>query len=152
MESNMTRTIVAILALSSGMLYAQAPSPAQLSSTPVLTASIVQPVAVAAENRNVTTSTPVRRSTGVTPPQLIHSVDLDSVHNNLARNMAQGQTMVIDMTVDKAGKPEDLHVQKSIDEFTDQGVIEAVSQYRFKPGTLNGSPISVPVVLHYVIE
>jgi TonB family protein len=150
----MMRTIVAILAVSPVMLHAQAKSSAQPSSTPVLQSSVVQPAGLAevkALDRTIAAPNPVRISTGVTPPTLIYSVEVNRLHI-LPPSGGGDRTVVIGMTVDKFGKPEDLKVIKSTDEYTDQGVLEAVSQYRFKPATLDGTPVPIPFTLSYSIQ
>jgi TonB family protein len=56
------------------------------------------------------------------------------------------------MTVDETGKPTNLKVLQSADEFMDQGVLEAVSQFRFQPAMLDGRPVAIPVTLDYHIQ
>ncbi len=149
----MKRTIAAILALSPALLYGQAKTSAQPSSTPVLQAS-VQPAAFAAvksSTPDVTASTPVRISTGVVPPQLIHTVTVDPDHI-LAEGAGGDRTVVIALTVNRDGKPENLKCIKSTDVFTDQGVLQAVSQFRFKPATLNNTPVPVTMKLAYNLQ
>jgi hypothetical protein len=145
----MKRTIVALLALSPVLLHAQAKSPAQPVSTPVLQSS-VQPAILAANHvpANVSTS-PVRVSTGVVAPQIIASTNVDR-HHVLPGN--GDRTVVIAMTVTPDGKPSNLKVVQGTDKFTDQGVVDAVSQYVYKPGTLDGQTVPMDVVLHYVIQ
>ena len=150
----MTRTIVAILALSPALLHAQATASAQPSSTPVLQSSLVQPVALAAvksvDSAAATTSS-VRVST-YTPPKRIHSVDIDTERALFRQTFTGDSFVVIDMTVDAAGKPENLKVLKSAGQITDGMVLAAVSQYRYSPGTLNGQPIPTPVKVEYTIQ
>jgi len=47
------------------------------------------------------------------------------------------------MLVDEKGVPSDLKVVNSIGAEMDKNVLEAVSQYRFKPGTLDSKPAAV---------
>jgi len=60
--------------------------------------------------------------------------------------------VVVDLTVDESGKPTNLKVVKSADPFTDRGVLDAVSQYQFQPGTLDGTKVAVPVTIAYTIK
>ena len=61
---------------------------------------------------------------------------------------------LIQLTVAKDGSVQNAHVFKSSAEMTkpvdaqaaavlDQSALDAVNQYRFKPATLNGQPVSV---------
>lgn len=149
----MTRTIVAILALAPAMLIAQTTTPAQPSSTPILHAALLQPAALAlkAVETPRAGSTPVRISTGVVAPKLVHSVNI-SVDAAGARLTAADLKVVVDMTVDETGKPTDLKIAQSADQTLDQNVLAAVSQFRYLPGTLNGEPTAVPVHLQVTIS
>lgn len=150
----MMRTIVAILAVSPVMLVAQAKPSAQPSSTPVLQSSMIQPAALAevkALDRTIAAPTPARVSTGVVPPTLVRSMDVNRMHILPAAGGGDRQ-VVISLTVAPNGKPTNLKVVKSTDEYTDEGVLEAVSHYEYKPATLDGTPVSVPVTLSFTIQ
>ena len=56
--------------------------------------------------------------------------------------------VVVGYTVDTAGVPEDVHVVKSLDESSNERVLEAVRKIRYTPGKLNGQAIETPVTLH----
>jgi len=147
----MKRTMLAILALSPVMLHAQAKSPAQPGSTPVLQSSNIQPAAFVGVHTTAAAPAPVHTSTGVTPPVLIYSVDVD--HSHVLGNRAGGpRTVTIDMTVDANGKPSNIKVVKSTDVFTDGGIVSAVNQYRYKPATLNGTAIPIAVRIDFTIQ
>jgi TonB family protein len=150
----MKRTMLAILALSPVALQAQVKTPAQPGSTPVLQSSNVQPAVFAAVKSSdtvATATTLIRVSTGVTPPTLIHSVNVDTNHI-LQVPMGEPQDVTVDMVVDENGKPSNVKVVKSADMFTDRGVVSAVNQFRYKPATLNGSPVPMAVTLQFTIE
>jgi TonB family protein len=150
----MTRTIAAILALTPGVLFAQAHTPAQPSSTPVLQSALLQPVAFAAnkasDNAPANNST-LRVSTGVVAPQLVHQVELAAIEPS-STMLPGDHTVVVEMTIDETGKPTNLHIVQPFTPVIDQHVLEAVSQFRYKPGTLNGQPTAFPVKLHYTIQ
>jgi hypothetical protein len=148
----MKRTMLAILALSPVMLHAQAKSPAQPGSTPVLQSKNIQPAAFAEVHSSAAAApAPVRISTGVTPPVLIYSVDVDRNHV-LGSSASDPRTVSIEMIVDETGKPSNIKVTKSADIFTDGGVVSAVDQYRYKPATLNGSAIPMAVRVNFTIQ
>ena len=150
----MTRTIVAILALSPAMLFAQAKLPAQPSSTPVLQSSLLAPVAFSTtkSSDNAThNTTSVRVSTGVVAPKLIRSAYLPSVDAAHEQIAASDRLVVLEMIVDETGKPTNLKVVQSADADLDAKVLNAVSQYQYKPGTLDGQPAAVPVRLEVTL-
>jgi hypothetical protein len=150
----MKRTMLAILAIAPVMIHAQAKSPAQPGSTPVLQSSNIQPASFAAvtsaDHANAA-PTPVRISTGVTPPKLIRSVEVDPNHI-FQGSYGQDRTVTIDMTVDETGKPVNVKVIKPTDMFTDGGILSAVDQYRYQPATLNGTPVPMAVTLKFTIR
>jgi TonB family protein len=151
----MKRTIVAILAIAPVLLHAQVKSPAQPSSTPVLQSSIIQPAALAAvksiDNATATVP-PVRVSTGVIAPKLIHSVDVNSALIRITKTPGRDNTVVVDMTVDETGKPANLKLIQSADQVTNQAVLAAASQYRYQPATLDGAPVPISLTLKYTIQ
>jgi len=142
----------AALALTPGMIYAQANVPAQSA---VLQARVSAPAALKAATGGAasatTTTTKVRVSTGVVAPKLLNSLshmDVAGSHNRVA---ASELTAVVTLTVDPAGKPTDLAIAKSAGEGVDKEVLALVNQYRFQPGTLDGQPFAIPVRLQVVL-
>jgi len=152
----MKRTIVAILALAPAALFAQTATPAQPSSTQVLQTSVSQPASLVAAKSSLDRASvapaPVRISTGVTAPKILKSVEIDRQRATLTKIPGKDSVVVVAMTVDETGKPTNLKVVKSEDPFTDAGVLEAVSQYRFQPGTLDGRAMALPVTIEYTIK
>jgi TonB family protein len=124
----------AILSLSSVMLHAQASSPATTQ--------------VASNGSDAQ----IRRvSTGVVPPKLIYTVDVQA--DELTERFLNSDTkVVVGMIVDKSGKPEDLKIVSSGNRNLDARVLEAVSQYRFAPGTVSNQPVESPLNLEVVIS
>ncbi len=150
----MTRTIAAILALTPGVLFAQAQTPAQPSSTPVLQSALLQPVAFtatkASDNAAASTSS-VRVSTGAVAPKLIHQAEMAAGQPS-SLVLPGDHTVVIAMQVDETGKPTNLHVLQTADPTLDQAVLDTVSQFRYQPGTLNGQPTAFSIKLNYTIH
>jgi TonB family protein len=103
-------------------------------------------------DRTTAAKTPVRISTGVVAPKLIHTVTIDQQRATLTKAPGRDSVVVVAMTVDESGKPTDLKVVKSADPFTDKGVLDTVAQYRFTPGSLDGTAVAVPVTLEYTIK
>jgi len=149
----MKRTIAAILAISPLMMHGQVKSSAQPGSTPTLESSNVQPAAFAGIKSADHSATPtvVRVSSGVTAPVLVHSVTVDRGHI-LGADASEDRVVRVAMTIDATGKPTDLKVIQSTDKFTDQAILAAASQYRFKPATLNGSAVPIEMTVNFNIQ
>ncbi|MGA7156915.1 MAG: TonB family protein [Acidobacteriaceae bacterium] len=144
----MKRTMLAILAISPLMMQAQVKSSAQPGSTPTLVSKNAQPAAFAGIKSSDGAAAPtVVRVSSVTLPVLVHSVDVDRDHilNTVA---AEDRVVTIGMTVDASGTPTDLKVIQPSDRFTDEAILSAVKQYRYKPATLNGSAVPMGVKLN----
>jgi TonB family protein len=145
--------MLAILAMSPLMMHAQVKSSAQPGSTPTLESSNVQPAAFAGVRSADHNASPtvVRVSSGVTAPVLLHTVDVDRDHI-LEGTTSDDRVVRVAMTIDASGKPTDLKVVQSTDKFTDEAILAAASQYRFKPATLNGSAVPMEMTVNFRIE
>jgi hypothetical protein len=144
--------MLAILAISPLMIHAQVKSSAQPQSTPILESSNTQPAAFTGiKADHAAAPTPPRVSTGVTPPTLVYSADVDSNHI-LKGTPGEDRIISVNMTVDVSGKPTNLKVVQSSDMYTDGGIVAAVSQYRYKPATLDGAAIPMNVTLNFTIQ
>ncbi len=148
----MKRTMLAILAITPLMMHAQVKSSAQPGSTPTLESSNTQPAAFAGIKSSDSAAAPtaIRISTGVTAPVLVHTVDINRDH--ILNVAPEDRTVTVGMTVDASGKPTDLKVIQASDEFTDGAILDAVSQYRYKPATLNGTAVPMGVTLNVKLQ
>jgi len=86
------------------------------------------------------------------PPHSITATDAD--HSKEAKGKGVLGTVTLVLVVDVDGKAHDLRVVKSLGSGLDEKAIEAVKQWRFKPGTHMGKPvpvlISLEVEFHYL--
>jgi len=148
---NMRRIIVATLALSPMLLHAQANSPAKTQTTAAntLRSELVAPALTGSDTAGTTSS--IRVSTGVNAPKLIYTVGVES-DSDFAPATSFERTAVVSMTVDPSGKPTDLKIVQSVNPVMDRNVLNAVSQYRFTPGTLDDQPTAVPVNLAVILK
>ncbi len=144
------RTLVAILALSPALLHAQAKLPAQPVSTPVLHASLTPPTSP------LTAASPTalnpRVTTGVTPPRLIHFVNVEESTNIGHLFPFADRTVTLNLIVDATGTPGSIQIVKAADPFTDRQVLEAVSHFRYEPAMVSGMPVASPVNLQIIIK
>jgi TonB family protein len=86
-----------------------------------------------------------RPSAGVTTPRLLARVEPRYTADALERRI-QGAVW-LELMVDRAGRPVDFRVVRSLDRGLDEEAISAVRQWRFAPGTLAGSPVDVQVIV-----
>ena len=144
---------MAILAISPLMMHGQVKSSAQPGSTPTLESSNVQPAAFAGIKSADHSATPtvVRVSSGVTAPVLVHSVTVDRNHI-LGGDDAENRVVRVAMTIDANWQADELEGIQSTDKFTDQAILAAASQYRFKPATLNGSAVPIEMTVNFNIQ
>jgi len=146
----MRPTLIAALVLSPVLLHAQASVSAQPQATaPTLQARLTEPKAFssAAPADHSTATPPMRVSTGVIGPKLIHTVEIKADDDWQWRSASKYRTAVVEMIVDETGKPTNLKIVQSAGEKLDKNVIEAVSQYRFRPATVSHQPAAIPVDL-----
>src|ERR1700751_1895107 len=106
-RKSMRRALLATLALSPVLLHAQANSPAQLES------KLAAPAAIGATADRGTTSKPLRISTGVSAPKLIHSVSVSSDNTWPWTVVGVTKTVVVNMGVDTNGIPTQMKIVKS---------------------------------------
>jgi TonB family protein len=154
----MRKVILAALAFSPVLLHAQANSPTQpqSSSNSAVESKLDQPTDLsygpASDSSNTATASDARVSTGVIGPKLIHSVRV-STEGDLTASLPNFERVsIVEMVVDEDGKPSDLKVTKSLGAPVDKNVLAAVSQFRFKPGTLDHQPTAVPVSLQVILH
>ncbi len=149
----MKRTMLAILAISPLMMHGQVKSSAQPGSTPTLESSNVQPAAFAGiKLQTITQSQPSfvfrpasRHRCFCTRWTLIATIFWQV-------NAEDDRVVRVAMTIDASGKPTDLKVIQSSDQFTDEAILAAASQYRFKPATLNGSAVPIEMTVNFKIQ
>ena len=91
---------------------------------------------------------------GITPPKLIHSVDVQ-FSEEARRKKIEGVAWV-ELVVDKNGMPDRVHITNSVAdgqkpklrkaaETLDAKAVEAVEQYRFQPAMRDGQPVAVEI-------
>jgi TonB family protein len=94
-----------------------------------------------------TNSQPLRISTGVVWPKLISEPNFKvSSADFMGRNLATEQ-VIVSFTVDESGKPQNVHLAKSVNPVVDERVLKAVRQYRYAPATLDNQKVAADIKL-----
>lgn len=140
----MRKALLATLILSPVLLHAQAssaPSQIALASTPAA------PAELGSADRGTAAMKPLRISTGVISPKLVHSVPVSSEDLAPWTNVPENRNVTVGMIVDTTGKPTELKILKSAGPVVDRNVLDAVSQYRYAPGTVSNQPVAFPLKL-----
>ncbi|HEX4310888.1 MAG TPA: TonB family protein [Acidobacteriaceae bacterium] len=83
----------------------------------------------------------------VSAPVLTHAVDATFPKNAGRKTRKAGWhgVSVISLIVNSKGMPESLNVERSLSADFDQQAMDAVRQYRFKPGMKEGQPVAVSI-------
>lgn len=156
----MRKMLAVAIALLPVALHAQASSPAatqsavnpsHLEARLSLPAEPGQDAAAMSDFDSAPANAP-RVSTGIVAPQIVSTVDVVADNDMVWRATGDDKKVVVSLTVDKTGKPSNLKIEKSTDPDLDQNVLNSVSEYKFKPGTLNNQPTAVDVDLEVVIH
>jgi periplasmic protein TonB len=87
----------------------------------------------------------VHRERGVTPPQLLYKVEPE--FSEEARKAKHQGVVVLTIEVDPSGHVRNIRVRQSLGLGLDEKAIDAVSRWRFRPGILNGKPVSTEAVV-----
>jgi len=94
-----------------------------------------------------TTTQPLRISSGVVWPKLISEPNFKiSASDFMGTNLAT-QQVIVSFTVDESGKPQNVHLTKSVNPVIDGRVLNAVRQYRYLPATLNNQKVAADINL-----
>jgi TonB family protein len=79
---------------------------------------------------------------GSKPPVLIFKKEAE--YSEQARQAKYQGSVILYVEVDETGQPTNIKVLRSVGLGLDEKAIEAVKQWRFKPGTANGVPVTMP--------
>jgi TonB family protein len=79
---------------------------------------------------------------GSIPPILLAKKEAE--YSEEARKAKFQGSVVLYLEVDETGQPNNIKVLRSLGLGLDEKAIEAVKQWRFKPGTANGVPVTMP--------
>jgi len=120
----------------------------------LLLGSMLFPVAAVASQTkaDASLSTPnFRVSTGVVAPAVLDTAQVAVPEGASLESIPAGAQVGLTLTVDRNGLPRNIQVVKSLSPYWDASVVNAVSQFRFRPGTIDNKPIPVDVNLTVTI-
>jgi protein TonB len=80
-----------------------------------------------------------RTGGGMIGPVVVHRVDPE--YSEEARKARYSGVVIVYMEIDQTGRPRNLKIVKGVGLGLDEKAIEAVSQWRFKPGLKDGRPV-----------
>ena len=82
---------------------------------------------------------------GVSAPQLLLKVEPE--YSEEARKAKYQGTVVLSVVVDENGRAQSLRIVRPLGLGLDEKAIEAVQKWKFRPGQLNGKPVSVAATI-----
>ncbi len=82
---------------------------------------------------------------GVKPPRAIYAPDPE--YPETARRERQQGTVVISVVVGSDGSPRDIKVKRPFSPELDESAINTVKKWKFAPGTKDGEPVAVQIVV-----
>ncbi len=85
---------------------------------------------------------------GVSAPQVVYQAEAD--YSEEARKAKYMGLVLVSVVVDPNGNPTQVHVVRPVGMGLDEKAVEAVRQYKFKPGMENGKP--VPTIINVEID
>jgi TonB family protein len=95
----------------------------------------------ATQFRRVAGVTPLRVGAGVTPPSLAYKVEPE--YSEEAQWTRVEGTVIVKTTIGTDGTAQNMQVIKSLGLGLDEKALQAISQWKFKPGTQDGQPVPV---------
>lgn len=84
-------------------------------------------------------------------PQVTRAVEVQLSADELAQQPAVSN-VVVHATVDSYGFPRNLSIVRSANAMVDKKVLDAISQYRFSPATMDNKPVDAAVTIAVKIE
>jgi hypothetical protein len=114
-------------------------------ATVLLLSSFVFTAAAYASD-DVSASTP-RVSTGVTPPQLLNSLNVTVPDPTTGHSMPADSSISVSFKVDETGQPRDIRILKGVDPFWNARVANAVQNLHYRPAMMDNQPVSMVVNL-----
>jgi outer membrane biosynthesis protein TonB len=116
----------------------------------ILLSSLVLPAAASASTPSDDATAPTqapRISTGVIAPTLLEATDV-SIPGDLPKEAIPYNAQVgLSLVVDEKGRPQNIQVVKGFNPFWDARVLDAVSRFHYRPGSIDNKTIPVEMNL-----
>ncbi len=121
----------------------------RILATSILLSSLTLPAAAFASTPvdDATAPTPTRVSSGVVAPIILDSVNLSLPDGFTPSDLPADAQVGLALTVDANGRPQNIHVVKSLTPFWDARVVDAVSRFHYRAGTVDKQPTPVDLNL-----
>ena len=71
--------------------------------------------------------------------------DPEPEYSEEARKVKQQGTVILSLIVDAQGRPRNIHIARALGMGLDEKAVEAVSKWKFNPGTKDGKPVAVKI-------
>lgn len=116
----------------------------------ILLSSLFLPAAASASTSSDDASAPTsapRVSTGVIAPTLLQTTAINLPEGLPAEAIPVNAQVGLSFVVDEKGRPVNIHVVKGFNPFWDARVVEAVSRFYYRPGSIDEKPIPVDMNL-----
>lgn len=84
---------------------------------------------------------PLRVGGDVKAPVVTHRID--PIYSDMARKTRVAGVVIVEAVINKNGEVEEVKVLKGLPMGLSESAVDAVKQWKFKPGTLNGQPVDV---------
>jgi protein TonB len=114
------------------------------------------PAAAVASTPNADSSVPTRVrpiSTGVTDPILLKTAEVElPPAGRFDQPTLNDAEFVVELNVDRFGKPQDIQIVDSANPELDQRVIDAVRQFRWRPAMLDTQAIPLDLTLKVKVQ
>jgi TonB family protein len=91
-----------------------------------------------------------KQSVRASAPALLHKVEADYTVEARSRGIEGASRLYTE--IDKDGVPLHIRVVKSLDPGLDAKAVEALKQWRFRPGEQDGKPISVSATIEFLFR
>ena len=110
---------------------------------PTIEANVSAPVSKLPEGviAQKSSAPPERVGGDVSPPVLISKVEPE--YSAAAHKAKYSGSVLVSLVVDANGLPQDIHVVRPVGLGLDEKAVEAVTQWRFHPGTKSGRPVPI---------
>jgi TonB family protein len=111
--------------------------------------SMFVPVAAVASQASTgaAITTNLRVSTGVKAPAILDTAQIALPQGTSLDTLPVDAQVGLALTVDQHGVPQNVRVVKSLSPSVDASVVEAVRHFRFRPGSMDNTPVPVDLNL-----